>query len=152
MDELQKILTEVLVVVKDGAAWSAAMAKQEIPLVVEEYLRWGIYQELLTLASWLCVAATLFVTARNIRRMSIEKHPKYRVYAHAVREYVDSDKVDTSRVREAWVLQQVFGVWGLPVVAWTVVIVSVSSTVPTIVKILTAPRIYLLEQLSALVK
>lgn len=130
MDELQKILTEVLVVVKDGAAWSAAVAKQEIPLVVEEYLRWGLVEALLWAVVFVLVAVVLLKAGKLCREFPY-KDEKY------------------NEAKDFGMFMGHMGFRGLAALVFTL------NTVPHVlgaVKILTAPRIYLLEQLSALVK
>ena len=124
MDELQNILAEVLVVVKDGAAWSAAMAKQEIPLVVEEYLRWAMVKGACALVG----ALVLLWAIRSLAQR----------FAHAP----DDDIV------------VVYG-FGTAVTILGFAVYMVELAAPSIMgglQAVVAPRIYLLEQLSALVK
>jgi len=141
--ELQKAIADVLAVVKDGATFAAAAARQELPLLVQEYLRIGVVSELVTLAFWCGAAVLLYVSGRKLRALDLP--PKI-----AVPNRYDNGTRTVDNM--GYLMAQFFGHWALPVVAWVVLGVGLITTVPTIVRILVAPRVYLLETLTRLVQ
>ena len=53
MDEqLQKAMADIFVVVKDAATFTAAQAQGQLPVLVEEYLRWGALDAALGIVYW----------------------------------------------------------------------------------------------------
>lgn len=140
--ELQKAIADVLTVVKDGAQFAAATAKSELPLLVTEYLRIGVVSELVTLSFWCGAAVLLYVGGRRLLALNLP--PKI---------ILESRYSDGTRTTDnmGYLMARFFGAWTMPIAAWVVFGIGLILTIPTIVKILIAPRVYLLETLGRLV-
>lgn len=126
-EQLSKALADVLVVVKDGALFAAAQAKNELPVLVEEYLRWGVADAALGLFFWVLASVGLYKVGRYLR----------------TREDWHGD--------EAEMLGRFAGFVVVPL-GQAGACISVFASASTMVQILIAPRVYLLERLSDLVK
>jgi len=67
-DNLQNTLNEILAALAKAAEQAGAVAQEQLPLLVQEYLRWGFVEALVTvllLAVLFCVAVTLAVRAHR---------------------------------------------------------------------------------------
>lgn len=135
--ELQKAIADVLAVVKNGAQFAAATARQELPVLVQEYLKWGLVESVMSALLWFGVAIVLWKGSRYLMRQTVERFdPSFKTI-----------RVTTAR----WFMQQAFGVYVLPVLA-AVSMLAATGPLFTAVKILIAPRVYLLETLTRLVQ
>lgn len=135
--ELQKAIGDILTVVKDGAQFAAATARQELPLLVQEYLRWGVTEAIMSTLLWCCTALALWKLSRHILRQPVTRF--------------DPDFTTLKVTTASWVMQQTFGVYVLPVLSGLCALVA-TGPLFTAIKILIAPRVYLLETLAGLVK
>lgn len=131
--ELQSALADIMNVLKDGATFAAAAAKQELPLLVQEYLRFGMVEAILWLAVFSIVSIGMLVMAR-------------RVFA-PLKQYATFNDVPIAD-EGAWMM----GRYALPIGAGMIWLTAAAVNLRAIAMILWAPRVYLLEQLSGLVK
>jgi hypothetical protein len=139
--ELQKAIADVLTVVKDGAQFAAATARQELPLLVTEYLRIGVVNQVVVLVFFLAGALALWIASRRLLALDVPKTVTGESYHGGT----------YTRDNPQYPLQQFWGRWAIPSLAVVVPALGVVLTVPTIMRILVAPRVYLLETLGRLV-
>ena len=127
-EQLQTALADVLTVLKDAATWSAAAAKQELPLLVQEHLRWGLVEAVACAAGWGLIVYGLLRLGKVCRKFPYEEshwHNDGRAVGLAM------------------------GNVGFRVLA-AFFSIGVFANLMVAVKILAAPRVYLLEQVSQL--
>lgn len=126
-EQLTKAITDVLVVVKDGATFAAAAAQRELPVLVEEYLRLAIWQGVVAGLVWCGVAMALVRTGRY----AFNKATQY----------------DEAR----YVIGSIICI-ALGIAHFVTLVTRVLPAVEGAFQAAVAPRVYLLERLSELVK
>ena len=130
-EQLQTALADVLTVLKDAAAWSAAAAKQELPLLVQEYLRWGVVEAVACAAGWGLVVYGLLRLGKMCREFPYKEPQGW--YGGG----------------EGRAFGLAMGNVGFRIIA-AFFSVGVFVNLMVAAKILAAPRVYLLEQVSQL--
>lgn len=121
-EQLNAILAKLLGWMEDGAIW----ASKEVPLYVEELLRWGVAKSIVVLVIGVIFGAvTFFVT----------------------KQFVELYKKDESYDRDFWWLPIVFS--GL--IGGGVSLKLLISNTLNLVQILVAPRVWLLEYVDELI-
>ncbi len=124
--ELQKALADVVELLKQGAQAAATTAQTELPLLVREYLTWGAVDAGVWAAACLGVALTAAREFKYNRNAPKDRH---------------GDIKEGNFV--ACIAACLIG---------TIAAVISFFNFLTLGKILLAPRVYLLEQLAAMVK
>ena len=129
-EQLQTALADVLTVLKDAATWSAAAAKQELPLLVQEHLRWGLVEAVACAAGWGLIVYGLLRLGKVCRKFP---------YRSCRSTYGGDGRA----------FGLAMGNVGFRVLA-AFFSIGVFANLMVAVKILAAPRVYLLEQVSQL--
>ena len=130
--ELQKALVEIVTLLKDGSLYAANAARGELPLLVREYLQWGMFAN----AAYLVLFSVLAVLA--LRAGKFCRQFQYKPFGHGL----TSPSEDIGKF---------FGNVGARLVA-TLCAIFAFDALLQVFQILVAPRVYLLERLSSLVK
>lgn len=130
-EQLQTALADVVTVLKDATAWSAAVAKQELPLLVQEYLRWGVVDAVACAVGWGLIVYGLLRLGKVCREFPYREPRNH--YGGEGRAF-----------------GLAMGSIGFRALA-ALFSVGVFVNLMVAAKILAAPRVYLLEQVSQLV-
>jgi hypothetical protein len=123
--ELQKALADIIATLRDGAQYAALAAKQELPILVKEYLRWGFAEALIYLVCALSVVTVCALAMRWAKRYGL-----------------NPEDADTPAGLMVFFISGVFCLGALGVAIEYAVVA---------IKITIAPRVYLLEQIGKLV-
>ena len=131
MDQVNILLKEMVELLKQGKQF----AEEEIPLVLQEFLTWGLTNSIM----WIVIGIMFFLLGR------------YLPYAWLKKEQTDEDddkffnrycKDYQSDVVTGWIFFMVLGTIGA-----CITIINLFNTI----KILIAPRIYLIEWFSDII-
>jgi UPF0716 family protein affecting phage T7 exclusion len=115
--------------VNESAKAVGTTAQQEIPLLVQEYLRWGIGDALM----WMLLTVSMGVSLLRMgKRMA--SFPETRSYGG-----YDGERLFFSR-------------YVFPMAGWAFIIVGFVTNLYQVLQVLIAPRVYLLQQVRELVK
>lgn len=130
-EQLQAALADILKSLQAGADQVGGVAREQLPLLVQEYLAWGFWR-----ASFWCVFGVALVAAALL------------ISGHVRRTLKSFDNCSGDMEEMAWVLLgrglQIFG----PVPGVIVFLLNAQAAL----QIAVAPRVYLLEQVAKLVK
>jgi len=127
-EQLQAALTKVLEGLLATAEKATDVGSEQLPFVIHEYLAWGLWSHSISLGVWLVVAASLYTTAVSLRR--------------SVKEYDTFDDVP-HKLETAWIM----GHYVLPCLGIFAAAFALAVHANAIVKILVAPRVYLIDAL-----
>lgn len=136
-EQLQKALADILTMLSESAKAIGEGAQTEIPLLVQEYLRWGVASAALMLVFWLALGGALHFAALKIRRKEVER------WAYKPSGYTSGI---TSTAHD---MKVVFGYFVLPIVGSACALFGGVANIYTILKITVAPSVYLLETVVA---
>lgn len=140
-EQFQKVLIDVMAVLNDAAQWSAAVAKQELPLLVQEYLRWGMVKEVVWFLVFTALAVGALRVGKYLREYEYPKSPVLDYYGKPTGEMKYADSCYTGKVFGNIIFRVFALVLGL-FALWPLM---------NALKIYIAPRVYLLEQVSGLI-
>ena len=121
-EQLQQALADILLTLKAGAEVGADVAARELPLLVQEYLTWGLWQHGMTAVGLF----VLFCAAVWIARWGV-----------------------LAMRKNNW--DAGFPMLMLGVVVGIAANVAAFDEVSKVIQVIVAPRVYLLEQLANLV-
>jgi hypothetical protein len=131
-EQVMKALTDMLTLSAEALKSGAQMAQQELPIVVKEYLAWGMAEAI----TWATIGMIIVLLCALIGWKS-RKHFVAKNATSSSGHYYDGDIV------ACWFAQS-----GVSLIGIVMVIVNGR----TIIQIAVAPRVYLIEQISAMVK
>ena len=125
--ELQAALTKLVEGLLATAEKAGQVGQEQLPLVIQEYLRWGAVVNGVGTLVLLALAGAVLLVGRKLR-------------AHAYRPgvYGTSEAEIAGRI--------IFGTFICRILGIIFALISINHTM-AVVKILTAPRVYLIEQL-----
>jgi len=128
--ELQKSIADIMTVVKDGITYAALSARDELPSLITEYLRWAAVSTTL----WMAVNIAMVFVWLWLGLFC-------RDYKYAI----------NSSGGEGRAIGMAMGNVGFRVIAgfWVMIVVSFAAD---LLQLAMAPRIYLLQRLSDLVR
>lgn len=127
--KLQEILADILTVLKAAADQVGTVAKEQLPILVQEYLAWGFWSNFLTfLVIVIAMSFAAWVFIFSVKR-AVWVENKTNVFCFTT----------VASVIASVVLTLTFFVTG-----WT--------SAMNALKVAIAPRVYLLEQVAAMVK
>lgn len=125
-EQLQKALADVIVALTESAKSVGSVAQRELPLVVQEYLRWGFIYNLVYGLALVLIGALVIFAAVKLGRWMVG---------------------DEEAVEHPELIFAVFGAGG-----GVVAIVTASDYLLTALQVYVAPRVYLLERIKELVR
>lgn len=136
-EQVSEALAEILQFLKDGLESGVEFASEQAPILIQEILSWGIVINTAALLLSLSIPLTALIICWRVR-----------VWLTHTCECTQWKETIGSDQETAWIL----GHWVIPVasVMWTVA--ALSSYMPTILKIMVAPRLYLIEQVRHLIR
>ena len=143
MGEITDVLAELLVMLKDGLV----MAQGEIPALVKDFISWGIVSESTDVVIIMVIVGGLLMLANKFNsNYSFFDTLKKKL------EKEDSDSYwrDIRNVTEessAWIISKY-----IAYIAAFIFIMVLIGEIMDVVKILVAPRIYLIETITDLLK
>lgn len=127
-DQMKKALGDILAMLADDVKALDQQAHTQVPLLVQEYIKWGLYQ----CWFWIAIGVIIGVAGLLVGRM-LKRH------APNMTDYDDRDFVAFI----GWAMQFVGPVLGFFFIA---------SNAFSAIQIIVAPRVYLLQEVTRLIK
>jgi len=136
-ERVSDALAEILEFLKAGLESGAEFASEQAPILIQEILSWGLIYYVTSLLLWLTVPGVILFVAWRMKTW-LQREECY--------SYEDCHGSDDKEI--AWVVSR----WLIPIATtlWTIGVVG--TFFPSILKILVAPRLYLIEQVQYLIK
>lgn len=131
-EQMNNAIVEVINKVTSGVEGAIEFSKEQIPDVLEQLLMWNMCESIM----WLVIGLVLVVTSV---KMFFGWNSRKKVILSS--DYCGEDKEDLQTIW--WVVLIVIGVAGIPFVIYNTL---------EIIKIIVAPKLYLLEYAADLVK
>lgn len=137
-ERVSKALAEILEFLRDGLESGVEFASEQVPILIQEILSWGLIYYAMNLLIWISIPGVVLFVAWRLRTwLRVEED------CHS---YKDCSGYDGKEV--AWVVSH----WVLPIASSVWAICVIGTFVPPILKILVAPRLYLIEQVQYLIR
>lgn len=135
-EQLQKALADILTMLQQSAETVGGAAQQEIPLLVQEYLRWGFWKAVIVCLAWVVLTSAVVLIGNRLRRQ-MRADAKEKSYG-----FLDASDLAMGR---GLVLLAQFGVFMLGVT-------SAIDSMLVALQVTVAPRVYLLETVIGAIK
>jgi len=147
MEKLTDILADVLLMLKDGMS----LAADQIPTLIQDFISWGIVKESTHVIIWLVVIITLKIVANKFDKYSL-------TYRDIVEKLTAEEEKEGYYNRYGYLKEAREEATGFTIAKYVVYAALFFATLLLIgelmdvIKILVAPRIYLIEEITNLLK
>ena len=135
-DKVSDQLTEIQAFIQQGLETGVDFASAQVPLLIQEILNWGIAYAITWWVLMLIPIGLVLYVRTHLK--DCQKNYKLKVK-------------DGGRASDSEECANVFRGYILPIAAATILFISTAVNGLEIIKILVAPRLYLLEQVSNLI-
>lgn len=143
-EQLKSALGDVIKALTDAVHTVGSVAKEQLPLLVREYLRWGAVDAGLWIGLQVVLILVVWKVGKHLRGYAYEGY-EWANTSYDTRTFRQDSAVDRMN------MGRMFG-WVIPSVVIPLAAVAAVFNIFTLVEILVAPRVYLLEQLKELIK